>query len=118
MHQQKLQRLLIVCIKYLDHLCTDLQPELTKWESLCERFASSEWHLQDSVMLFVSQRGKLRHVNFDLAHSDEPVIIMAMLCGCLDLKHVLLHSKAAVRPRLCQACGFCIACAKWAVLSD
>lgn len=84
-------------------MCTDLQPELTKWQSLCEGFASGEWHLQDSVMLLVSEHGKLSHVNFDLAHSDESVIIMAMLCRCLDLKYILLHSKAAVRPRLCQA---------------
>lgn len=84
-------------------MCTDLQPELTKWESLCERFASREWHLQDSVMLLVSQHGKLSHVDFDLAHSDESVLIMAMLSRCLDLEHILLHSKAAVRPSRCQA---------------
>ncbi len=84
-------------------MCSDLQPELTKWESLCEGFASREWHLQDSVMLLVSKHGKLSHVNFDLSHSDESVLIMAVLSCCLDLKHILLHSKAAVRPRRCQA---------------
>lgn len=76
----------------LDHVRTDFEPELTKGQGLCEALASCEGHLQNGLVLFVTKRGVLSHVNLDFADSDEPVLIMPMFSGCLDLENILLQS--------------------------
>ena len=72
---------------------TDLQPELTKGQGLCKALASCEGHLQNGLMLFVAKRGILGHVDGDFTNSDEPVFIVTMLGGSLDLENILLQVK-------------------------
>ena len=76
---------------YLDHVCSDLKPELPEWESLCEGLAGCERHLQHGVMLLVPHHGILRHVYLDLAYSDQPVLVMAKVSCGLNLEHILLE---------------------------
>lgn len=81
---------------HLDHVCADLEPELSKGKGLCKALASCEGHLQNGLVLLVAQHRILGHVNPDLANSDQPVIVMAVLSGGLDLEHILLHLLAYV----------------------
>lgn len=75
----------------LDHMATDLEPELTKGQGLCEALASCEGHLQNGLLLFVAKGGILSHVDCDFTHSDESVLIMTVLGGGLDFENVLLQ---------------------------
>ena len=81
----------------LDHVCTDLEPELSKGKGLCKALPGCEGHLQNDLVLLVSQHCILGHVNLDLAHSDQPVFVMPMLSGGLNLEDILLHTLADVK---------------------
>lgn len=75
----------------LDHMGTDVEPELTKGQGLCKALASCEGHLQNGLLLFVAKRGILSHVDCDFTNSDESVLVVTMLGGSLDFENVFLQ---------------------------